>query len=310
MENQNTQPVTPVQDPSLNSSSIPTQTVPPTRRKSKMIYVLIILFVLLFVISAVALGMKYFNGSKKDTVLVPPSSPTPASQLDSTANWKTYTNSPQGYSLKYPEGWESGGGGFETGDFLKTKELKMTDYSNVETGAFIYGPYVPGVVDRAKSIDELTEFITKSSPDVIIVDSKSIKLDGQDAKMITAKHTDAYSIDVTFKYPVRTFETDYSFISLISDVENFEKHKAQFEQMISTFTFTNSQTTPDTTTTKCVVGGCSGQLCVAEGDDTMSTCEYAPFYACYKTATCETQSDGTCGWTQTAALTSCLENAQ
>lgn len=59
---------------------------------------------------------------------------------------------------------------------------------------------------------------------------------------------------------------------------------------------------------KCVVGGCSGQLCVEEGDDGISTCEWRDEYACYKTARCERQQNGLCGWTQTVELDSCLKN--
>jgi hypothetical protein len=67
---------------------------------------------------------------------------------------------------------------------------------------------------------------------------------------------------------------------------------------------------PDPSAEKaCVPGGCSGQLCVEEGDGAVSTCEWQEAYACYKSATCERQSDGACGWTETEALTSCLATA-
>ncbi len=42
----------------------------------------------------------------------------------------------------------------------------------------------------------------------------------------------------------------------------------------------------------------------------MSTCEFKPEYACYKSATCERQKSGSCGWTPTAELTKCIEEAQ
>jgi hypothetical protein len=58
---------------------------------------------------------------------------------------------------------------------------------------------------------------------------------------------------------------------------------------------------------KCYVGGCSGQLC-SETEGLISTCEWQPQYACYKTATCEAQADGSCGWTPTAELKACLAN--
>ena len=57
----------------------------------------------------------------------------------------------------------------------------------------------------------------------------------------------------------------------------------------------------------CVIGGCSGTIC-SESNDMMSTCEYKNEYACYKTAACERQADGQCGWTQTEAFKACLAN--
>ena len=59
---------------------------------------------------------------------------------------------------------------------------------------------------------------------------------------------------------------------------------------------------------KCYVTGCSSQLCSSE-QGMMSTCEYREEYACYQTATCEVQSDGECGWTQSEELSSCLMNS-
>lgn len=59
----------------------------------------------------------------------------------------------------------------------------------------------------------------------------------------------------------------------------------------------------------CKIGGCSAQLCgEADKGDLVSTCEFRAEYACYKSATCERQSNGECGWTQTASLTACLAN--
>lgn len=57
---------------------------------------------------------------------------------------------------------------------------------------------------------------------------------------------------------------------------------------------------------RCRPSGCSGQICADQ--DMVSDCMFRPEYACYRTATCERQADGACGWTQTEALTQCLEN--
>lgn len=66
---------------------------------------------------------------------------------------------------------------------------------------------------------------------------------------------------------------------------------------------------PPKTEGKCFVGGCSSQLCT-DNPDIMSTCEYREAYGCYKTATCERQSTGACGWTESAELKQCLAQAQ
>ena len=58
----------------------------------------------------------------------------------------------------------------------------------------------------------------------------------------------------------------------------------------------------------CIKSGCSGTVCVEPGKEVVTTCEYKPEYACYKTAACARQPSGACGWAQTAELTACLAN--
>jgi hypothetical protein len=63
--------------------------------------------------------------------------------------------------------------------------------------------------------------------------------------------------------------------------------------------------TPKPVQGKCFIGGCSSHIC-SDKSDMVSTCEYREQYACYQTAKCERQSNGVCGWTQTAELKACL----
>jgi eight-cysteine-cluster-containing protein len=65
---------------------------------------------------------------------------------------------------------------------------------------------------------------------------------------------------------------------------------------------------PPPTGSDCIKTGCSGTVCAEPGNDVITTCEYKAEYACYRDAACERQADGSCGWTQSAALTACLEN--
>jgi hypothetical protein len=63
----------------------------------------------------------------------------------------------------------------------------------------------------------------------------------------------------------------------------------------------------------CVVSGCNGELCTSKSEATtngVSSCISRPEYACYSGAICRVQSDGQCGWTQTAALRSCFSQFQ
>jgi hypothetical protein len=68
---------------------------------------------------------------------------------------------------------------------------------------------------------------------------------------------------------------------------------------------TPSPLEPIVTSQACYVGGCSGQVCSGEAD-VITNCLYQEAYACYKKATCERQTTGECGWTQSPTLVACL----
>jgi len=59
---------------------------------------------------------------------------------------------------------------------------------------------------------------------------------------------------------------------------------------------------------ECKPTGCSGQIC--SDQDIASTCEFLEEYACYQNAMCTRQQNGQCGWTQTAMLSLCIQNAR
>lgn len=56
----------------------------------------------------------------------------------------------------------------------------------------------------------------------------------------------------------------------------------------------------------CQRSGCGGELCVEPGQDIASICMARPEHACYRSASCERQPNGQCGWTMTRELTACL----
>lgn len=61
-------------------------------------------------------------------------------------------------------------------------------------------------------------------------------------------------------------------------------------------------------TKECRPTGCSGQLCADQ--DLVSTCEFKNEYACYSEAECKLQNNGECGWTQTEALSLCIQTSK
>jgi hypothetical protein len=83
----------------------------------------------------------------------------------------------------------------------------------------------------------------------------------------------------------------------------------RFTISVSKTTSANSNAGSPVISGGCYVGGCSSQIC-SEDPGTISSCEFKEEYACYKTAKCERQSNGQCGWTETSELNSCLVNAR
>ena len=87
--------------------------------------------------------------------------------------------------------------------------------------------------------------------------------------------------------------------------------QANTQQPVS---YSQPTSSPRLSDEKCVVGGCSGQLCLQvterQEDQIVSTCEWREEYGCYRTAKCEKQSDGKCGWTKTEELNKCLQGAE
>jgi len=55
----------------------------------------------------------------------------------------------------------------------------------------------------------------------------------------------------------------------------------------------------------CYRGGCSDELCT-DTSGMVSSCIWKPIYACDEAATCERQTDGSCGFTQDDAFNACV----
>jgi len=134
-----------------------------------------------------------------------------------------------------------------------------------------------------------------------------------------------FRIGLTFFLMLILFLTA-SFIAFQSEqkrkkLKDYEKQIPDAEITVpeSDSNFPNSTPIPENNETEsgatveegCVVGGCNGEICQdADEEPLVSICIYKPEYVCYKSATCERQANGKCGWTQTDELEICLAQYQ
>ena len=104
----------------------------------------------------------------------------------------------------------------------------------------------------------------------------------------------------------KTFTTEAEKITFL-EATPYPKTGTQIQQgdYQVTFEVIKRKSNPISSTGKCYVGGCSSQIC-SDKEGVVSNCLYQESYACYKTATCERQKSGECGWTNTASLQGCL----
>ena len=109
--------------------------------------------------------------------------------------------------------------------------------------------------------------------------NKSLQVDNFEIKLLSAEPVPKASSTIT--------PSDYEFIFKVEKVK--------------------SPATGSVDTERCYVGGCSSQIC-SDQEGLISTCEYREEYACYRTAKCERQTNGHCGWTETSELKMCLAN--
>lgn len=102
----------------------------------------------------------------------------------------------------------------------------------------------------------------------------------------------------------KTFTTEVEEVTLVSATPYPEKGKMiiQSEYALS---FDVSLREIPVAQGPCYVGGCSWEVCSGQ-PNVVSNCIYREEFACYKTAKCERQSNGICGWTDTASLRACI----
>lgn len=105
-------------------------------------------------------------------------------------------------------------------------------------------------------------------------------------------------------YPLNAPPPDNFFKAVISvsktgvtNTKVDKKSQATANKILATFIFEDG----------CRISGCNLEICQAtKAEPIASVCLWKEEYNCYKTAKCEVQTDGQCGWTQTTELRNCL----
>lgn len=224
----------PVQQPSMQQ-----QVVSPAKSNQSKLF-LIIIFILLVTIPS---GI-YFLSAKnitqpKQTAIVPTTpqkSPTPTLSVDPTANWKTYTGNK--YSFKYPPEW-----------FLVTSEEYQTLYDKspsvagpAYTVAFNITTTQRGIIisDPVGSRKEVADKVFEEKVGNIQING----VNGARIKteVLEGSQTDA-SPAIGIKVPLKE-EILYIYLRCVDKECN--AYKALFDQILSTFKFTDRNQTTDT----------------------------------------------------------------
>ncbi len=301
----------PTQPPIQQPVQIPVEVPIPLQPKPN--YLKTVIFFVLTIISLSLITYLIFQNQKlqkqvlnpqiSPTIQFPSPTPQTVSSISIPSNeitgWRTYTNLMLGFSFKYPDEYKDPiennnyislmsplNSGPKKGYELQNGELKVEIYTSDAS-------FDETLIDLVKKKKEQSDSLGSNTK---ILKEEEILIDGINAvkqtwegmgtgqTILFIRNGKEFGI---IKYPAVTSRDD------------------EFDQILSTFKFVNSPTSG--INDSCVTSGCSNELCVEKSNGGRATiCLYRDEYACYKNATCERQSDGKCGWTQTKELKSCL----
>ncbi len=274
-----------------------------TKKVSKRIVLLALLFLLIFVPLTLFLYGKYKSQTYKSVsvpTVAPITTPTPDLNAErnrnATANWQKYQG--KNFSVSIPPGW------------------KQTDDPRKFNIVFEERVYSASAEAKSSLVFQVTKSIfplgnlDKSQQNLILDSNPAVKI----LNTVAGQAGDQYQISLFSNYKNQGY-----YIELVTSNTTDKQKEADeiIKGILSTFKFTNSPS-PSVSPQGgavvgpgCKLGGCSSEICQNQSDEpVVSTCIYQNAFACYKTARCEKQSDSKCGWSKTAELTSCLSSSK
>lgn len=190
-----------------------------------------IVTILLTILIAAGLGAGAYFGynwwqkqAEKDTGSSDTTPTTPTAPADPTAGWQSYTDSENGFSLKYPPGWTT-----KVGNFSSTHGIVVKDYGFLGTGESVF------VTVRTNPETTLRAFVDADS--VTGVTAATVG----DLSGFAAVTTDSYRVylENSSKIYMFTFPSAQTNTDLSTEQVN----------LLTSISFTTSSTTPSTTPT-------------------------------------------------------------
>lgn len=202
-----------------------------------------ILAVLLIGITLVGAGYLVYS----EKIALPQTKPvqqttqqTPSFISDETANWKTYTNTKYGYSIKYPNAWylwsvhpyDKG----KPGDYRYAYLTESTP-PNGEVIGVSNGIQITALANEKKlnSNDYIKEFVLPGEDllhNLQNIKIKSMKLDNVDASLVEGLFAAGNSPG-----PVIYIAKESQVFQIWGGIENMKEGRKIFDKVISTFKF-------------------------------------------------------------------------
>ncbi|MCX6816941.1 MAG: hypothetical protein NTZ93_03685 [Candidatus Beckwithbacteria bacterium] len=186
------------------------------------------LVILVFLLFGVTAFLANQNLTLKQKITQLKSSPSPAPALaspspDITADWQTYTNPAQGYSLKYPSAWQINDSA-ATVDInnkltLTENNYLITIYANIQ-GVSGGGQQFPSTPIKVSGLD----LYKRDIGDNLYSNTGSWEISASDSSP-------------TFEYQDKTYEINLVYPLADKGSDNYKANLATFDQILGTFQF-------------------------------------------------------------------------
>jgi len=214
------------EQPAINNQiqQPPINPVPASKKPNQWILAAIILVVIVVIAGIFILLLN----SQKSTSTPPSSiSPTSSPITEEVANWKTYTNTKYGYSLKYPSEMRLTEPGNETYLTLDPSQEKEQDFHHT----LIVGISVLPNKERL-SIDELIEKIQASTSAIQIKNKQDVTVGGVKGKKVIGS-----ALGSDFTKIFIPYEDSFVVLTASIGIEKYQQYVQVFDQILSTFKF-------------------------------------------------------------------------